>query len=606
MAEQGYVLPPLEVFAIDKKMDRATGSIPYMSLIWSRKYYECGQFEMTIPAHIYDPSWAFIDTDMRPETGIIQKVEYSDDPTYGNEDTVTISGFFLESIMNRRTFLDETPEQVTYRYYVSPPKPPKKTVANRDVYKDESGKYWYATPAGTTYGVYDGTPTDSDARLPGSGVKTDDSGQAYIETGSGRVNVSKVDVSQEMNSYYFNSGSTTTINQTVYTSSGEGIVNYGTVQHDIAFSDGFGTTYYHKANGLVAATGVTKQHADQYVVQKSIWNRSTDNGWVTKTVTVAGPWQTTDIEEVLTPMDNVQRVYQWAREYYQNQMLFEEPTITGETKTLDPSFMLLGDLLYKELQTVEASFRVEYDFINNCFFFSIWRGEDRTQSQSVNSWAVFSDTWGSLYGYKVERDDSNYRNVCYVLYEYEQPSSFDSSGRPSVTAVYEYTENGQRGDQTGWKVPYTTKRGYYRVEIDDGDEYDDRETYLDMRKESPACDEEWERDEYSISDYPTKPNLPAMKSQYDGYPDALKEQGMALLNNDYSIVTNLDTGDLRIDRYLADYDLGDKVDMAVNTVGLVQGARIIGVEEAYESGKSTVNIEIGTPQLDIIKKARMQ
>lgn len=605
MAEQGYMLPPLEVFAIDSQMNRATGSIPYTSLTWSRKYYECGQFSMTVPASVYDPSWAYIETDERPETGIVQKVQYTDDPTYGNDDTVTVSGFFLESIMNRRTFLDETPEEITYRYYVSPPKPPKQTVSNRDVYQDASGNYWYSTPSGTTYGVADGTPTDSANRRPGSGVQTDESGQAYIETGSGRVDVEKVSVSSEPNSYYFNSGSTTSINQTVYTQTGEGTINHGTVQHDIAFDDGFGTTYYHNANGLVAATGVTKQQSDQYVVQKSIWDRTTDEGWVTKTVTVAGPWQTTDVEEVLTPMDNVKRVYQWAREYYQNQMLFEEPTITGEEKTLDPSFMLLGDLLYQELQTVGASFRVEYDFINNCFFFSIWRGIDRTQSQSQNPWTVFSDTWGSLYGYTAERDDSNYRNVCYVLYEYDEPTSWTSSGTPAVTAVYEYTENGQRGDQTGWRIPYKTNRGYYRVTVDDGDEYDDRETYLDLRDEPPSCDGEWSRDEYSISEYPNGPSLPSMKSKYEGFPDALKAQGTSLLQTDYPIQRSLDTGDLRMDRYLRDYDLGDKVDMAVERVGMVEEARIIGAEEVYESGVSTVTLEIGDPKLDIVKKARI-
>lgn len=598
-------MEPLEVFAVDENMNRATGSIPYDSLIWSRKYYECGEFSMVIPSTVYDPSWRLIVCDERPETGIIQKVVYTDDHTYGNSDTVEVSGFFLESIMNRRTFLDETPEEVTRRYYVSPPDPPKKsTFKTPTVYTDADGRYWYSTPSGSTYGVYDGTPSDSDARIPGSSVHTDETGQAYIQTGSGRVDVEQESVTMERNSYYFTSGSNTTINQTVYSQSESGLINYGTVQHDIAFDDGFGTTYYHNANGLVAATGVTKQQSDQYVVQKSIWDRTTDNGWVTYTETVAGPWQTTSVEDMTTEMDNVLRVWQWARMYFQNQMLFVEPDFTGETKIVDPSFELLGDLLYSELQTVEASFRVEYDFQNNQFTFRVWKGIDRTQAQSVNPWAVFSDTWGSLYGYTGTWDDSNYRNKCYILYEYEQPSSFDSSGRPSVRARYDVTENGQRGEQTGWYVPYTTKRGYLTVRLDD--DYDDRETYLDLRGDAPACDSDWERDEYDIDDYPSAPALPAMESQYANYPASLEEQGKALLNNDYGIVTSLDTGDLRTDRYLTDYDLGDKVDMMVDTLGMVQEARIIGVEEAYEAGKATISIEIGTPQLDIIKKARLK
>lgn len=600
MAEQSYMVKPLEVFAIDGQMNRATGSIPYTSLTWHRRYHECGEFSMTVPASIYDPSWYFIETDERPETGIVQKVQYTDDPTYGNDDTVTISGFFLESIMNRRTFLDETPEEVTYRYYVSPPSPPKKSTKPKDVYQDDQGRYWYSTPAGTTYGVYEGTPSDSPNRIPGGGVQTDESGQAYIETGSGRVNVTKQDVKTQNNSYYYTSGSTTSLNQVYYTYGESGLGQLATTTQDLAFDDGFGTSYYKQGGQLYAASGVTKQQSDQYVVQKSIWDRTTDDGWVTKTVTVAGPWQTTDVEEVLTPMDNVKRVYEWARMYYQNQMLFVEPDITGKTKIVDPSFTLLGDLLYRELQTVGASFRVEYDFQNDQFTFSIWRGVDRTQSQSTNPWAVFSDTWGSLYGYDAQRDDSNYRNKCYVLYDYDLPNGFDSSGAPALSPVYKETENGQQGDIIGWKVPYTRKRGFTTVRLED--DLDDRETYLDLRNDPPACDSEWER-EYTGAD---KPSLPGgMKAQYEAFPASLESQGRTLLQTDYPIVTSLDTGDLRMDRYLKDYDMGDLVDMAVERLGIVKEARITGVQEVYESGSSTITIEIGDEKLDVIKKARL-
>lgn len=597
MAEQGYMLPPLEVFAIDSQMNRATGSIPYTSLTWSRKYYECGQFSMTVPASVYDPSWAYIETDERPETGIVQKVQYTDDPTYGNDDTVTISGFFLESIMNRRTFLDETPEEVTYRYYVSPPSPPKKSLVKPDVYKDADGRYWYSTPSGSTYGVYEGTPSDSPNRIPGGGIQTDESGQAYIDTGSGRVDVEKQTVTTVLNAYYYNEGSTTSINQALTYANGTTQVT----QHDLAFDDGFGHSYYLNGNGvLTVATGVTKKQSDNYTVKKRQWASMTDNGWVIVTKTVKGPWQTTDTFDPITPMDSIKRCVQWAQMYYQNEMLFEEPEIEGEEKAVDPSFMLLGDLLYQELQTVGASFRVEYDFINAQFIFSVWRGVDRTQSQSTNPWAVFSDTWGSLYGYDAQRDDSNYRNKCYVLYDYDEPSGFDSSGAPALSPVYEETENGQQGDIIGWRVPYTRQRGFKTVRLED--DLDDRETYLDLRNDPPACDSEWER-EYTGAD---KPSLPGgMEAQYEAFPASLESQGRTLLETDYPVVTSLDTGDLRMDRYLKDYDLGDLVDMAVERLGIVKKARITGVQEVYESGSSTITLEIGDEKLDVIKKARL-
>lgn len=595
MAEQSYMVKPLEVFAIDGQMNRATGSIPYTSLTWHRKYHECGEFSMTVPASIYDPSWYFIETDERPETGIVQKVQYTDDPTYGNDDTVTISGFFLESIMNRRTFLDETPEEVTYRYYVSPPSPPKKSLVEPKVYTDSTGRYWYSTPSGSSYGVCDGN-TDPTGRVPGGAITTDESG-TYVETSTGRVELTQQIVFEQSNSYYYDDGSSTTINRVQNVGTGN-----ETTQHSVAFDDGYGHVYYHDSNTgtLKVATGVTDKQGDNYTVAKRRWDTSTDGGWVTVTKTVKGPWQTTGTFDPITPMDNVKRCVQWAHMYYQNEMLFEEPDITGEEKAVDPSFMLLGDLLYQELQTVGASFRVEYDFINAQFIFSVWRGVDRTQSQSTNPWAVFSDTWGSLYGYDAQRDDSNYRNKCYVLYDYDLPNGFDSSGAPALSPVYEKTENGQQGDIIGWKVPYTRKRGFTTVRLED--DLDDRETYLDLRNDPPACDSEWER-EYTGAD---KPSLPGgMKAQYEAFPASLESQGRTLLETDYPVVTSLDTGDLRMDRYLKDYDMGDLVDMAVERLGIVKEARITGVQEVYESGSSTITLEIGDEKLDVIKKARL-
>ena len=897
------MLGPLEVFAVDGAMNRATGSIPYDSLTWSRRYYECGQFQMRLPASIYDPTWKFIECDDRPETGIIQKVVYTDDPEYGNGDTVEISGFFLESIMNRRTFLDETPEEVTERYYVAPPKPPKEELTSPKIYTDSQGRYWYSTSSGTSYGVADGTPSDSDARIPGGSIQVAEDGTAKVETGSGTIDLTEVNYFDQGNSFYYNEGSTTKVHR---------VQNFGTgyedTEHDLAFDDGFGNVYYHdsKTGTLKRATGVTEKAEDNYYVTSRKWKSEygESGGWVEYTKTVKGPWQLTDTLDPITPADNVARCVQWARMYFQNDLLFEEPEITGEVKAVDPSFMLLGDLLYQELQTVEASLRVEYQFQSNQFIFSVWRGLDRTQrtnspetarakklaapvaraaaqrsasvpagymeleyiqstgAQYINAgvvpggntrvvaevefqavddgrflfgarggnnsnaytlccyrnehrsdyytnssnmfnvqnahfsldknkgttyvdgtvvsqanyvdfssgnnmflfavnnngspsghstskiysmqimdsdvllrdfvpckresdgevglfdkvsqslflnagtgsfvagpevvisdmltympgddratgvtpptegiegqqvtvaqcgfqlesgtflgwstlpegggtvyqpgdkytltagddvlyawwkvespiagdkapWAVFSDTWGSLYGYTAGRDDSNYRNVCYVLYEYEEPLYWEEDGAPALTPSYkEFDENGVFVHElTGWSIQYKTNRGYIRATIEDGEEYDDRETYLDLRNESPVCDSEWSREFFSVEDYPDGPptQRAGMQAQYEAYPESLKSQGLALLQNDYKIETTLDTGDLRTDRYLVDYDLGDKVDMMVETVGLVQEARIIGVDEVYEPNDTKIALEIGVPKLDILKKAR--
>lgn len=596
MAENEYMMPPLEVYAADSSLNRLTGSIPYTSLTWHRRYYSCGEFSMTVPASIYSPDWFMIDTDMRPETGIVQKVEYTDDPTYGNDDTVTVSGFFLESIMNRRTFLDETPEEVTYRYYVDPPAPPRKELTDAELYVDSTGKYWYPTPSGQSYGVIDGS-SDPLSRTPGGTIEISEDGSATVVSGGQTIELTKVNAIEQINSYCYTDGSTTELNR---------VQNFGTsteeTTHQIAFDDGFGHVYYHDSeqNVMKYATGVTSKEQDNYVIQKRKWEATTDNGWVTVTETVKGPWQVTSVEDMTTAQDNIARCVGWAQMYFQNEMLFVEPDITGESKITDPSFTLLGDLLYQELQTVGASFRVEFDFINAQFVFSVWKGTDRTQAQTQNPWAVFSDTWGSLYGYDAQTDSSNYRNKCYVLYEYDEPTGWQSNGAPDYVPVYEESSDGTQGSQSGWKVPYTTKRGFITVRLDD--DLDDRETYLDLRNDPPACDSEWER-EFSGTE---TPDLPAgIQTQYENFPASLQSQGMTLLQNEYAVIKSLDTGDLRMNRYLKDYDLGDKVDQMVSKIGLVETARITGVEETYESGTSDIKLEIGEQSLDVIKKARL-
>lgn len=65
--------------------------LKYFDLTWYRKYYETGQFLVQIRASDYSPDMEYIYTNERPELGIIQCVEYSD-----NGGMVTLSGFFYE------------------------------------------------------------------------------------------------------------------------------------------------------------------------------------------------------------------------------------------------------------------------------------------------------------------------------------------------------------------------------------------------------------------------------------------------------------------------------------------------------------------------------
>ena len=87
----------MEVYGLDDKFGLVTAAIPYFNLQWNRKYYEAGDFSIQISADVYDPSWAYIMTHDRPEVGVVQKLQYTNN---GGEKLVQLSGFFAEQRLN--------------------------------------------------------------------------------------------------------------------------------------------------------------------------------------------------------------------------------------------------------------------------------------------------------------------------------------------------------------------------------------------------------------------------------------------------------------------------------------------------------------------------
>lgn len=246
-----------------------------------------------------------------------------------------------------------------------------------------------------------------------------------------------------------------------------------------------------------------------------------------------------------------------------------------------------------------------YDLANGMFYANAGTGQftagpesevpSHEETVAGNPWAVFSDTWGSLYDYDASRDDSNYRNLCYVMHEYDEPV-WDDDGKPKVTTITGDTML----DIVGYQVQYTRQRGYTVVRLQD--EYPDRETWLDLRSEKPECDGDWPRD---FSE--TEPEIPdtVTKDVYDQFRASFEESGRAHLVSKYPIETNVDTGTLSQDGYMVDWDLGDKVDLSISRIGVEQTARIIGCTEVHESGSSTVRAEMGETQTTFSKKWRV-
>lgn len=86
----------MELTGLDRDF-QPVKTFQFINLQWNRKYYQCGSFSVQIIAEEYDPSVIYLFRKDRPETGIIQKVEYTETIKGA---FVQLSGFFLECLAN--------------------------------------------------------------------------------------------------------------------------------------------------------------------------------------------------------------------------------------------------------------------------------------------------------------------------------------------------------------------------------------------------------------------------------------------------------------------------------------------------------------------------
>lgn len=81
-------------------LDKAGQELPpreFIELQWTRKCFEPGNFSLYVRAKDWDNSIKYIQLDNRPETGIVQKVQYEYLP---EGDFITASGFFIEKLLD--------------------------------------------------------------------------------------------------------------------------------------------------------------------------------------------------------------------------------------------------------------------------------------------------------------------------------------------------------------------------------------------------------------------------------------------------------------------------------------------------------------------------
>lgn len=375
------VIQPLEVFILDEDFKRLTGSIPYDSLIWHRRYYGVGEFQMQVRSSLYSTEWRYVYCEDRPETGVIQKVAY-DDTTEGprnGEDTVTISGFFLEELLNRLVFLVEEYETEEIKHIV--PKPTKATQFPKpDFYQDADGNYYSIWKNGTINNLMTGEA----ARVEDSQELIDSLSPADVQPGKG--------IHEKV--FHYEDGST--FASGMYSSAYEYVSDDGKVtiidgrdntrgEYDVVGDPSSGLVLYKDVDGSVKwVNGAVESHGDTYRRKAQRWESlqvdEDGNHYWMEYRDVEGPWMLrADIDDVKSPQDNVQWVLKMAEKVFQGNFIYDTPGFKGETKTLSPSLSRIGDFFYSELQSVEASLRVLYHFESDQMVFQLWRGLDRTQ-----------------------------------------------------------------------------------------------------------------------------------------------------------------------------------------------------------------------------------
>lgn len=213
----------------------------------------------------------------------------------------------------------------------------------------------------------------------------------------------------------------------------------------------------------------------------------------------------------------------------------------------------LSDKLYEIGQTQEMSHRLVYDYENNILTFEVWQGLDRTDSQEVNSWAIFSNSFYNVKDVIYERNDSEYKNYAYVAGE----------GEGAARVVVE-------------------------IDIRSSTTEERRELYVDARDlQSSYYDSNNVEHHYTAAQY----------------REMLRQRGLEKLS-EYNMIeivnSNIDPGANLV--YETDFDLGDLCTYQNTELGITCTKRITQIQEVYEGVKTSLVLTFGTDDASTITK----
>jgi len=208
----------------------------------------------------------------------------------------------------------------------------------------------------------------------------------------------------------------------------------------------------------------------------------------------------------------------------------------------------LSEKLYDIGNTQEISHRVRYDYLTNDLVFEVWRGKDRRDSQEVNSWAVFSNSFYNIRNVVYNRNSNSYKNFAYVAGAGE--------GADRVVVTVDLRLSGEER----------------------------KELYVDAR--------DLQREDGNGNIIPV-----------DIYKAQLVQRGMEKLA-EFRKVEIISGG---IDPnanlvYKKDFDLGDYCTYVNTEIGISADKRITEIMETYEEGAAGLEVTFGTDEVSTVRQ----
>ena len=208
----------------------------------------------------------------------------------------------------------------------------------------------------------------------------------------------------------------------------------------------------------------------------------------------------------------------------------------------------VSEALYGTGNSCDVSHRIRYDFQTNDLLFEVWQGKDRRDSQTGNSWAVFSDSFCNIRNVTYNRNSADYKNFAYVAGEGE--------GAERILVTVDLRQEGE-----GRRELYVDARDLSREE-EDG-------------RTIPMAD----------------------------YLEQLRQRGRDKLAQ-YRMVETVDGG---IDPnanlvYRKDFDLGDFCTYVNTEIGIVTEKRITEITEIYEGSGMSLDVTFGNDEAATIKQ----